>query len=184
MINLHLSGELAAIVGQEVVELSVSSPREAVLALAYQLPGYRDKLLSDSWHVFVGKGNDITASELDMELGSVTDIYLVPVIEGAVVGAIIVGGLMVGGGLALGVSTAVGLALVAAGAGLLMSGAMMLLTKAPNPGTASASADSNASFLFNGAVNTTSQGDPIPIGYGKMLCGSVVVSAALYAEDI
>lgn len=182
MINLHLSGELAAIVGQEVVELEVSSPREAILAMAYQLPDYRDKLFADNWHVFVGKGNDITVSELDMSLGNVTDIYLVPVIEGAVVGAIVIGAALAGGGVAF-ASGALLVGLVAAGVGLMMSGVMMLLTKPPEPASAS-STDSNASFLFNGAVNTTSQGDPIPIGYGKMLCGSVVVSAALYAEDI
>lgn len=182
MINLHLTGELTEIVGQEVVPLEARSPREVVTALAYQLPEYAEKLYSDNWHIFVGKNNDISEAELDLELGSVEDVYIMPVIEGAAVGIIIAGAALAGGSFF--VSTAlIATAMLAAGVGLMMSGVVQLLMKPPEMGETN-TVDQNASFLFSGAVNTTKQGQPIPIGYGKMLCGSTVVSAALYAEDI
>ena len=45
-------------------------------------------------------------------------------------------------------------------------------------------ADNRASYIFNGAVNLTAQGNPVPLLYGRMRVGSVVVSAGLSVEDI
>ena len=45
-------------------------------------------------------------------------------------------------------------------------------------------ADNRSSYIFNGAVNLTAQGNPVPICYGRMKVGSVVVSAGLSTEDI
>jgi predicted phage tail protein len=45
-------------------------------------------------------------------------------------------------------------------------------------------ADNRASYIFNGAVNLTAQGNPVPICYGRIRIGSVVVSAGLSTEDI
>ena len=42
--------------------------------------------------------------------------------------------------------------------------------------------DSNDAF--NGPTNTASQGVAIPRGYGRMLTGSIVVSASLYSENV
>lgn len=40
------------------------------------------------------------------------------------------------------------------------------------------------SYVFNGPVNTTAQGQPVPIGYGRMIVGSAVISAGITVEDI
>ena len=45
-------------------------------------------------------------------------------------------------------------------------------------------ADNRSSYIFNGAVNLTAQGNPVPLCYGRMRVGSVVVSAGLSTEDI
>jgi len=45
-------------------------------------------------------------------------------------------------------------------------------------------ADSRASYIFNGAVNLTAQGSCVPLCYGRMRVGSVVVSAGITTEDI
>jgi len=45
-------------------------------------------------------------------------------------------------------------------------------------------ADNRGSYIFNGAVNLTAQGNPVPICYGRMKVGSVVISAGLSVEDI
>ena len=182
MITLHLDGKLAELFGGRV-SLAVSTAREAVTALAYQSKQYRQVILDNDWHVFAGKGNDITEQELDMQLGDVTDIILTPVVQGSgsvvnfiVGGALLIAGTIVTGGL--------GTALMFAGGGMLVGGVVGLMMKPPKPETGQYDeSDRKASFLFNGAVNTTTQGDAIQRGYGKMLVGSVVVSAALYAED-
>ena len=45
-------------------------------------------------------------------------------------------------------------------------------------------ADNRASYIYNGAVNLTAQGNPVPICYGRMRVGSVVVSAGVSTTDI
>ena len=45
-------------------------------------------------------------------------------------------------------------------------------------------ADNRASYIFNGAVNLTAQGACVPVCYGKMRVGSVVISAGITTEDI
>ena len=99
-----------------------------------------------------------------------------------------------------GVATAIGFI----GASLVLSGTAQLLspTISDNPGTFGATsptrqrardsftpenneiADNRASYIFNGAVNLTAQGNPVPLLYGRMRAGSVVVSAGLSTEDI
>lgn len=99
-----------------------------------------------------------------------------------------------------GVATAIGFI----GASLVLSGTAQLLspTISDNPGTFGATsptrqrardsftpenneiADNRASYIFNGAVNLTAQGNPVPLLYGRMRVGSVVVSAGLSTEDI
>ena len=45
-------------------------------------------------------------------------------------------------------------------------------------------ADNRSSYIYNGAVNLTAQGNPVPICYGRMRVGSVVVSAGVSTTDI
>ena len=109
-------------------------------------------------------------------------------------------GLGAGGFLTAGVSSAVGYI----GTSLILGGTAQLLSPSISDtpgsfGTTSPSrarardsftpenneiADNRASYIFNGAVNLTAQGNPVPILYGRMRVGSVVISAGLSVEDI
>ncbi len=44
--------------------------------------------------------------------------------------------------------------------------------------------DQRNSFLFNGAKNVSTQGVAVPLVYGKMRTGSVVVSAGINTEEV
>ena len=191
MITLHLTGKLAEMFGNEV-SLDARTPREAVIALSYQSIEYKEHLVTNDWHIFVGEGNDITESELDLNLGNLKDIYLVPRIEGANngVGNFIVGAILVVVGYfvsigTFGAGTVFGAPMIGMGVGLMVGGIIQMTTKVPGADkTSNDSKDDEASFLFNGPTNTASQGVAIPRGYGRMLTGSVVVSASLFAEAI
>ncbi len=80
----------------------------------------------------------------------------------------------------------VGIPMMKMGAGLMLSGVIMMLT--PVPGTPEykerESPDERQGFLFDGPVNTNEQGGAIPITYGKVLVGSTIVSTSLDVEDI
>lgn len=100
-----------------------------------------------------------------------------------------------------GILTALGTATSAIGASLILSGTAQLLSPQPAdlPGLTSTGAggrassfdparnepaDNRSSYIFNGAVNVTAQGNPVPICYGRMRVGSVVVSAGVSTADI
>ena len=111
-------------------------------------------------------------------------------------------GLIPGLGLGFGASTA--FAIGSVGAALALGGTAQLLspTISDISGTANSLspirqrsresfsavnneiADNRGSYIFNGAVNLTAQGNPVPLCYGRMKIGSVVISAGLSVEDI
>ena len=43
--------------------------------------------------------------------------------------------------------------------------------------------ENKPSYLFDGAVNTTRQGNAVPVGYGRLRVGSQVISAGLTAQN-
>ena len=190
MITLNLYGQLASLFGDSI-SLDARTPREAVTALAFQCGEYKEIVRSNDWHIFVGdKNNDITEAELDLKLGTTKEVHLIPRIEGAsgafnfVVGAILftVGAVLTfGSGGAL---TPVTASLMAAGVGMMVGGIVQMMTKIPGTDSTSRELkDDQASFLFSGATNTSTQGVGLPRGYGRMLVGSIVVSASLSSEN-
>lgn len=71
------------------------------------------------------------------------------------------------------------------GAALMFSGvASMMANSALSSYGDRDSPDQRASFLFNGPVNVTEQGNSIPLVYGRFRTGSVVASAGLTVEQI
>jgi len=67
-----------------------------------------------------------------------------------------------------------GVALQMGGAMVLGGAAMMLApTIDGSPG------DEEQSYLFDGAINSTKQGTPVPILYGRMIVGGAVISASI-----
>lgn len=56
---------------------------------------------------------------------------------------------------------------------------------APSPEVGgSESAENEPSFMFNGAVNITEEGYAVPLVYGRVLTGSVVISVGTEVENI
>lgn len=70
------------------------------------------------------------------------------------------------------------------GAGMAIGGVATLLAGNPKTPGPTEKPENKPSFIFNGAVNTTAQGHPVPIGYGRLRVGSAVISAGMAAEDI
>ena len=66
---------------------------------------------------------------------------------------------------------------------LALGGITQLLAPQP-PGIKTRQAPENeASYAFGGPVNTTAQGQPVPLFYGEREVGGAIVSAEIVAED-
>lgn len=191
--------------------IDVDTPHEAIRALETLRPGSRQVFRKGEWRLIVGTPrirNSVT--EIDMQLGS-QPLHIVPCTrphggDGGF-GKVALGIVTIGAAIALspftgGMSFAAAMASPALlgmsfGSIALMGGAMvlggvasMLSPKPPQQTGASSMATDMArpedrpSFLFNGAVNNTQQGGPVPLVIGMHLTGSVVISGALLAEDV
>lgn len=195
MKTIQLHGILAKKFGQ-FFRLKVDTAREAVHALACQMPEFRQFLLNAEkdgvrFAVFNGhkqnRHTNISEQQLD-DLTTASHIHIVPKIIGSggkvfgwlqvVVGAVMIGVGVFGAAFTGGAS----LGLIGAGVGMVLGGVASLL--APTPQMDTANEDGNRpNNGFGGAVTTVAQGNPVPILYGEREVGGFIASAAIYAED-
>ena len=200
--TVKLRGHLGRKFGKEY-KFDVASAAEAVKALCHQVKGFKQYLQDgngkEQKFKLVVNGSALETPEKSIAMQSDGDIEIVPVIKGSggdfgnifqvVLGAALVGaafGLFgPGAGAFLG---EFGISYATAGyvgGALLFSGVIGSLLKPPQaPSPMETSVDQNRSYLFNGAVNTVQQGQPIPIGYGKLKIGSQVVSVNVSTAQV
>lgn len=197
--TIRLYGKLGAQFGR-VHRLAVSSCVEAIQALAVLLPGFEREVISSKdrgigYACFIGKRN--LKEENLVDLCGDNDIRIAPMIMGSKRGGLF--SIVLGAALfftapylaspifASGVSGGAALAISAGAATLgklLMLGGVMQLISPQQKGIATKDGpDNGASYNFNGPVNTTAQGNPVPLLYGEMVVGSATISAGIYAED-
>lgn len=190
MRTIRLYGILGSTFGREF-KLSVASPKEAVRALCVIVPGF-ERFLNTSkqrgltYAVFSGKRN-LNDDELSMDQ-STADIRIAPVILGSKRGGVfqtILGVALVavgavasyfGGG-------AVGIPLMQFGAAMALGGVVQMLSPQTTGLASKQSADNKASYAFGGVTNTTAQGNPVPLLYGRRRIGGAIISAGIYVED-
>lgn len=177
MKTIRLHGDMGKRFGREF-QLDVQTPAEAVRALSSQVKGFRAYLnehAQDAFKIFVGGRN--SSEELGFPCSDKEIIRIAPVIQGAgAVGRIVLGIVLVVVGSYFGQGW-----MVQMGASLIIGGVVQMLSPQPktDSGMASESVTNKPSYNFNGPVNTTAQGHPVPLAYGKVICGSAVISAGL-----
>lgn len=188
MITVYFHGLLKQF-GAEF-KVDVKNPAEAVKAIATQVPGLEKVIRDGKWHVLRGKledQDDVGEDSLHLGFGEQREMHLMPAIEGSGSGTmqVILGVvLIVAGVFTFGATSAIGLAMIAGGAGLMVGGLVMMSMKPPKAQKAQEPVDQMASFLFNKPTNSSTQGVAIPRGYGRMRVGSVVVSTSLTSEEL
>ena len=193
--KLKLYGELAEFIGHKEFEVKVNSISQAVSFLVCNFPKSEAYIAERSYKVLVGD-YEVGEDELGHPIGQ-SDLHFVPVIAGAGGGTrkILLGAALIGGAFLLGpagfmtaqkLTAGVVLAKSAAyvGASLALSGVSDLLTPTPKPVDFSSEQDPRISFKFSGIQNTSRAGTPVPIVYGEIFTGSVVISAGVDTEQV
>ena len=200
--KVKLYGELAKFVGHKEFEVKVDTVGKAVSFLIHNFPGIESYMSPKYYQVKVGN-YDIDKNEIDYPVGR-EDIHFIPMISGAgrgfgkiLLGAVLIGIAIAapGAGFAFG-SKGVGFiatgaapnALMAAigniGIGLTLMGVSEMLFPVPEPQKFSSEEDPQLSFNFSGVQNTSRAGTPVPIVYGEIITGSVVISAAIDTNQV
>ena len=192
--KVKLYGQLAEFVGHKEFEVSVANVAQAVSFLIHNFPQLEPYMSPKYYEVKVGN-YAICADEISHPIGQ-EDIHFVPVISGSGggVGRILAGALIIGiafatggvgftfaGGLTGGF---LGKAAVYFGAALILGGENQLLFPMPDEQKFESEEDPKLSFNFSGVQNTSRAGTPVPIVYGEIITGSVVISAAIDTNQV
>ena len=197
--KLKLYGDLAEFVGHKEFEIQVNSLGKAVSFLVNNFPQVEKYMNPQYYQVKVGN-YAVNEEEIHHPIGQ-EDIHIVPVIAGAgrgglgkvLLGAALIGGAFLTGGVSFtfvpvpyanagaisGITGSfIGKAAVYLGASLVISGVAEMLFPLPKPKEFKSEQDPQLSFSFSGTQNTSRAGTPVPIVYGEIITGSVVISGA------
>ena len=206
--TIRVYGALARFLKRKVFRAQVANAAEAVRFLLANFPQVEKHMADQYYEVRVGSralqlGKD--PGELHLPTGQREVISIIPVIAGAGggFGKILIGiGLIaaaillapVGGGfLGLGAgfisgATAAAASTIVGGIGLSLAlgGVAQLLTPTPrlNSAGTDAETDPRRSYSFSGVQNVSRQGVPVPVVYGEVIVGSIVVSAGISTEKV
>ena len=197
-------GSLAKFLGAKSFKADVKSPAEAVQFLRANFPGLPAHMADKHYKVSVGR-HELDAGDQPEQLGMPAPmsepIRIVPVISGAgATGRIIAGVALIAlalfnpfgaaaigtfGGAPILVNTVV----ATIGVTLTLSGVSQLLTPTPTSATLSPQTQDNptdprSSYSFSGIQNVSRQGVPVPLAYGSVITGSVVISAGINTEQV
>jgi len=195
--KIKLYGELADFVGHKEFEVQVDSLAKAVSFLINNFEGI-DKFMSPKYYQVKIGNYEIDKAELTYPIGQ-EDIHFIPVIAGAgggtrrfLLGAALIGVGVLSGGATftasgftgtgfLGGTTAV---LGNVGIGLSILGVSEMLFPLPKPKEFTSEQDPQLSFNFSGTQQTSRAGTPVPIVYGEIFTGSVVISGGIDTEQV
>lgn len=203
MREVELHGELAKRFASKA-NFDVSSVAEAFRALSANFKDFRSFILKYKPGFMVKVGDlFVTESDLSLPVGSKDTIHIIPYITGSgKLGTIIVGAALiwatagaaasavagqttigaVAGFSGISVSVGVASAISQLGVGLVLAGVSSLLF-APPKQQVSTPIENTPNTYFNGAINTVTQGLAVPIGYGKLIVGSAVISAGITLDS-
>ena len=201
--KLKLYGQLAEFIGHKEFEIKVHNVSQAVSFLIHNFPEVESYMSPKYYQVKVGN-YDIDKNELAYPVGQ-EDIHFIPVISGAgrgmgkiLLGAALIAGAFIinpalsfsfskgvtGFGALTGFSGALTKSAIYVGASLVLSGVTDMLFPLPEPQKFNSEEDPQLSFNFSGVQNTSRAGTPVPIVYGEIFTGSVVISAAIDTNQV
>lgn len=205
--EIRVYGQLAKLLGRRKFMAAVDSAAEAIRFLIANFPQVERHMCEEGRHYKVIVGDySIGLDELHGPAGS-NAIRIIPVVggaggRGASIGQIIAGVALVAFSLLLpGVGAAIGGAAMTSigllGGALILGGVSQLLTPTPTlasagtgssysgyQGTTNTELDPQKSYSFSGIQNTSRAGTPLPLAFGEIITGSIVISAGIDTDNI
>ena len=199
--KIKLYGELAKFVGHKEFEVKADTLAHAVSFLINNFEGVEKYMSPKHYQVKVGN-YAVDESELSHPIGQ-EDIHFIPVITGAgrgfgkiLLGAALIGFVFLSGGasfsLKQGLTFKEGLlgsaflnkSIAYVGGYLLLSGVSEMLFPMPQPPSFESEENPRLSFSFGGTQQTGRAGTPVPLVYGEIFTGSVVISGGIDTEQV
>lgn len=187
MTDIFLHGKLAKIYGPKF-RFSLCRPKDAFSAIETIHEGFTNKIIELSTlglqYAIIADNQVVSGPEDLIGKRKIKEIHIVPVVYGSGVAAIAVGVVsLVAYAATYGtVALIVSQILLAVALTAISFGIQSLLNKPPDANSPSVSASTSAtskSFFFSNKENVKQQGNPVPIGYGRLRIGSAVVQETI-----
>ena len=196
--KIKLYGELAKFLGQKTFEAEVHNAAQAIKFLIVNFPQLEKHMGDRYYKVLVGDW-EIKEEEIHYPNGQ-EEIRIIPIVGGEggrgagrfIIGAVLIGAAIIAPGAGMvglqfaGTGGAAASPFMAAvgniGLALALTGLSQMLT--PVPPVKEQEQDPRLSFNFSGIQNTSRAGVPVPVIYGELIVGSVVISAAIENEQV
>ena len=187
--KIKVYGKLRQFLGKSYFEAAVKSPQQAMSFLMANFEGLQKHMNDQIYKVKMG-GKEVTEEYLSMS--GQGDIQIIPVATGAA--PIFIGAALIGGGAVAAtatsflVGTVLATALTTIGTSMLIGGITELI--APQNPTQNVSSVSDidprmrGSYSFSGIQNVSSSGVPVPIIYGLVFSGSILISSGTDTAQI
>ena len=203
--KIKLYGELAEFVGHKEFEVKADTLASAVSFLVNNFEGI-DRFMNPKYYQVKVGNYAVDESELSHPIGQ-EDIHFIPVISGAgrgfgkiLLGAALIGLAFIpfaGAGTGLGAAFKGGFSaakfakvgfiskgLAGLGTALVLQGVSEMLFPLPKPPKFESEEDPRLSFSFGGTQQTGRAGTPVPLVYGEIFTGSVVISGGVDTEQV
>lgn len=193
MVNVRFYGSLKQF-GTEF-RLDCKTPAEVVQALTSQIPKLRQFIQQGLFTVRVGRDyfdNRYLEQGLNQKLKDDSTVHFTPTLKGSKRGGlfgVIAGVALIATAFALG---PLGFSVIGAnaawmvggvGASMLLGGVSQMLTKMPSMSTGK-DAEKKQSTSFSNLSNMAAQGRPMPLAYGRIRVGSLIISQGVETMDI
>tara|TARA_R100000773_G_scaffold12135_1_gene11191 strand:- start:114 stop:1082 length:969 start_codon:yes stop_codon:yes gene_type:complete len=180
--KIKVYGRLAELVGWHVNYADVKNMKDVYKYLVCNYPEINKHLQENMYRITIN--NDVVKTEDDLLVHSEGEIRIIPVVSGAWfwVAAAFFGGGAAATAIGGTVFAAIGSVLTAIGTSMAISGVtnMLFPQQQPNVGDLSnglSETDSRVNYSFSGIQNVSRSGVCIPLIYGEVFTGSIVVSS-------
>ena len=187
--KIKVYGKLRQFLGKSYFEAAVRSPQQAMSFLMANFEGLQKHMNDQIYKIKMG-GNDITEDYLSMS--GQGDIQIIPVASGGL--PFVIGAAAIGGGAAITAAAAagtilatLGTALTTVGVSMIVGGVVEMIAPQPSldiPSISDIDPRIRGSYSFNGIQNVNSSGVPIPIIYGLVFSGSILISSGVDTAQI
>ena len=200
--KIKLYGELADFVGHKEFEVKADTLASAISFLVNNFEGI-DKFMNPKYYQVKIGNYAIDESEINYPIGK-EDIHFIPVIAGAGrgFGKILLGAALIAGAFlftplapsqffnpivspgSFAAASSITKAVVGIGGALVLQGVSEMLFPLPKPPKFESEEDPRLSFSFGGTQQTGRAGTPVPLVYGEIFTGSVVISGSVDTEQV
>ena len=180
--TIRVRGTLAKLLKRRTFKAAVRSPQEAIRFLLANYPELESYMRPRFFHISVGE-RVIGEESIGLPAGFYEDINITPAICGAggPVGQTIAGIALITLSIFVPFVAPVFLPL---GIGLTLTGVAGLISPFTPDRPESSDLRSQDSYSFSGIQQTSREGPPVPLVYGEIITGSIVLAVGIGKDDI